>query len=97
MTEANDHDILIELKTRMQLMSSDLKEIKEQTASRLNSLSSGKTDKASTEDWRRTSEKMHEKYDVRITRLERFMWAIYGMFALAEIGKFILERVGVLH
>jgi hypothetical protein len=62
-----DHDLLIELRTEMQNVRNDIKELKDGTATRIQSLEKDKADRHIVDGLQRT---VNEDHEVRIRTLE---------------------------
>lgn len=69
-----DHDLLIELRTEMRGIRGDIKEIKDNSAERLNRLEDGKVDKADLDKLVQQKEKEHATFatkdDLKVLREE---------------------------
>lgn len=73
-----DHDLLIELRTEMQGMRKDIKDLKDGTATRLMSL---ETD--------HVTRKEHDDHETRMRFVEKYVWgaiAIIGLVNLIGFG-----------
>lgn len=71
----NDHDLLIELRTEMKNLRGDVKELKDNVATRVSNLEVEKADKVEVVD--------HES---RLRKLEKFGWMAAGALALIEVA-----------
>lgn len=64
---ADDHDLLIELKTRMEGLKADIKDIKDGTTKRITDLENGKADK---DEFNKLCDEVHTKREDRLKRVE---------------------------
>jgi hypothetical protein len=69
-----DHDLLIELRTEMQGVRSDIKEIKDGTAARLSALEAD-----------RVTQKEFQDHEDRIRFIEKYVWGAVGIIGLINL------------
>lgn len=81
----NDHDVLIELRTEMRGVRSDIKDLKEDSAHRISLLEDNKIDKREVETMVAASTKIHEDHERRIRKLEYFFWLGMGGIIVIEL------------
>jgi hypothetical protein len=79
-----DHDILVALHTDMVGVKSDLKELKDNTAKRVDSLETEKLNIAQAKEWKEAADKVHESHETRLRRLE--WWGAIAIGALYAIN-----------
>lgn len=77
----NDHDLLIELRTEMKNLRGDVRELKDNVATRVSNLETEKADKTEVSD--------HES---RLRKLEKFGWMIAGALLLVQIAIKVLWK-----
>lgn len=65
--KSSDHDLLIELRTEMQNVRNDIKELKDNTANRIVNLEKDKADRQVVDGLQKT---VNENHEVRIRKLE---------------------------
>jgi len=83
MAVPNDHDLLIEVKTKLDAVIESLRELKDGTAQRLINLENNKLD-------REEAGKLHRDYERRLRFLERYMWgAIAILGAIQFVAQFL--------
>lgn len=83
--QQNDHDLLIELRTKMNTVGTDINEIKKTLSDSLASIHESKFDK--TDAFRMEAEiaKNHEDHENRIRTIERWVWTAIGGLAVLQI------------
>jgi hypothetical protein len=67
MVKATDHDLLIELRTEMQNVRNDIKELKDGTAMRIQALEKDKADRHVVEQLQKV---VNEEQEIRLRKLE---------------------------
>lgn len=89
---SSDHDLLIELRTIVRGMSTDLKEIKEDHRARLVAVEQNKQDKAA-------SEEAHKTLGDRLSSVEKRQWISMGGAGVigAAIADAVLLFSGSIH
>jgi hypothetical protein len=105
MTENNnnhrqeDHDLLIELRTEMKALRSDVKDLKDNTSKRVDALENEKIDRIEVTRLKNDADKIHDDHEARIRAVEKLWenftgkWAILA--ALATIMLSALVSLGV--
>lgn len=86
-----DHDAIVTLvsevghvRNDLKDVKADIKELKDNFASRVDVLELGKLDKEEAVRLQASADKVHEKFDARITRLERAYLIGMGIIAALE-------------
>jgi hypothetical protein len=80
----NDHDLLITVDTKLEILIREVKELKDNTTKRVETLEHEKLDKAEAQRLLKEAEKLHNDHESRIRRLERYGSAAIGALALLE-------------
>lgn len=81
-----DHDLLIELRTEMKGVRSDIKEFNDDTKERLASLQEKKLDKDEFNKFFLDDVKQNDDHERRIRFLERWGWMAFGAITLGEFA-----------
>ena len=83
---ADDHDLLIELKTRMEGLKTDIKNLTDGTTKRISDLEEGKADKVAFND---LCNEVHGVRENRLRKLENKtanFWIAFSLYSLAVVG-----------
>ena len=80
-----DHDLLIELHTRVLELRDDIKEIKDDMKLRIDKLETEKLDSAEATRLLTDSVKIHDDHEKRIRRLERLGFIAIGGLAIIQL------------
>lgn len=96
MTEINttDHDLLIELRTEMRNIRSDIKELKEGTTQRIQILERDKADRQEVEFLQK---KLNEDIENRIRKLEEYRSRYFIMMSLYTAAVGIMIGLMLFH
>lgn len=97
--ETNDHDLLIELRTEMKGIRAELKEMRENTIKRLETVENQMIDKNDLEEHKKNDYAIHEEFikvdndhETRIRRLEYITTLGIGGIAVLELVlKFLVK------
>ena len=79
-----DHDLLIELRTEMRGVRSDIQKLTDDTKERIVRLEESKVTKEDFSMHLREDGDSHKDHETRIRFIERYMWAAIGIVAIAE-------------
>jgi hypothetical protein len=82
---ATDHDLLIELRTKMNSIIGDLKELKDGLHLRVGSLETEKADHKRVDELSREADKIHVDHEKRIRFIERWCWTAVGGLAVVQL------------
>ena len=74
----DDRDLLIELRTEMKAVRTDIKDLKDNTAFRVSQLEQGKMDKSDAED-------TIKDFETRLRFVEKYVWGAIAIIGLLEI------------
>lgn len=85
---AADHDLLIELRTEVRAIRTDVKDLKDSTTDRVAALESEKFNKEEALSWKKAIDLIHQDHETRIRRVER--WGALAIGGLAVI-QFLLN------
>jgi hypothetical protein len=82
----NDHDLLIEINTKLERAIKDIAEIKDTTADRVNALEQEKLDKAEAARLKEEADTVHQDHEIRLRAIEKKIWTAAGATAIASTG-----------
>ncbi len=89
-----DHDLLIKLNTQMDTLIRDVKEMKDNTAKRVDDLEADKVSMAQLEQYRADGAKIHDDHEARLRNVENIFESFKGKYAiLAVIGMAIVSLI----
>lgn len=80
----SDHDLLIQINTKVERVISDVKEIRDNTTSRVDALESEKLDKVEAAKAIVAHEKIHDDFEKRLKWLERIAYSGLAIIAAVE-------------
>jgi hypothetical protein len=81
----NDHDLLIQIATKLDRAILDIKELKDNAAARINALEQEKLNKKELEIVHLAADKLHFDHQKRLRRLERWGFIAIGALGLIQI------------
>lgn len=84
MKHSNDHDLLVKITTQVDRLLVDVKEIKDDTATRVDNLEREKYDRAEADRVIRDATAIHEGFEIRIKWLERIAYTGLGLIGALE-------------
>lgn len=82
--DGNDHDLLIELNTKMAGLIQDVRELKDNTTKRVDALELEKEDKTEISRLLTEANKIHDNHEKRLTWLERIAYGALAIIAFIE-------------
>jgi phage-related minor tail protein len=77
----NDHDLLIQIATKLDRAISDIKELKDNAAARIDALEQEKLNQKEFEGVRAAADKLHNDHEKRLRRIEK-----WGFLAIGALG-----------
>ena len=80
-----DHDLLIEINTKLGRVIADVKELKDTTAARVTHLEEEKVDKVEADRLEKENAAAHNDHEKRLRSLEKWKWMIAGGLGLIDI------------
>jgi len=81
----NDHDLLIQIGTKLDRAILDIKELKDNTTSRVTALESEKLNWRDFVERRKNADMLHGDHEKRLRRLERWGFLALGALGIIEI------------
>lgn len=93
----DERDLLIEIKTKLEGVTNDVKELKDSTAARLTLVEKNKAETSDVQRLVADGEKVHEDHEKRIRETEKTVtkivtWGSAGVLALG-IAEFLLSKL----
>ncbi len=73
-----DHDLLIRIDEKVEGLTKDLKEMRDNAITRIDRLESDKLDRVAFEDRRKECDTRHEDQESRLRSLEKVRWLVAG-------------------
>lgn len=94
--QQTDHDLLIALNTKFDIMSRDFKEMSNDGKERITRLEESKLDKESFINFLTDYKDGKTKQDSAITFLNKWFWIAYGAFAISQMifGYYLITHYG---
>lgn len=97
---SNDHDLLIEMRTEMRNVRSDIKELKDGTTQRIQSLENDKANRIDLEELQKT---VNEHIEIRVRKLESktdnyfLTITLYSLAVIGMIGLIVYHILQTTH
>lgn len=80
-----DHDLLIQIDTKLERVIIDVKELRDNTVARVNHLEDSKIDKEEVLRLKNEADQVHKDFETRIRRLERYGAIGATLLAVAQV------------
>ncbi len=90
----NDHDLLIQIATKLDRAIQDIKELKDNTTARVSALEDEKANKIDLSSHEKLGSAVHSDHEKRIRRLER--WSLLALGALG-ILEFLIQVIANIY
>lgn len=90
----SDHDLLIELRTEMRGVRSDVKDLRDNTTKRVDDLENDKANRDEMMNLKRDADKIHDDHETRLRNLEKDNDNFKGKYAI--VGGIIVIIVSAL-
>lgn len=79
---SDDHDLLVELRTKMEGIEKAITDLNINTVSRINKLESEKMDRTEANRLQSEAMSVHQDHETRLRFIERYMWSAIAIVGL---------------